>query len=178
MKRGRIDQRGFTIVELLIVIVVIAILAAISVVAYNGVQNRTNDAAIQSDLSNFAKKIRLAEADTGIIPVAGAIRTAGVSTGNATAFSGFTYSPSKAAYATNTLNLFYCSGVSGGTLLFNIAARSKSGIAYRYRSNIGLESMGNTGVNEVNSCVGLDDGYSWAYGYNSSTSVWNGWANN
>ena len=34
-------KRGFTIVELLIVIVVIAILAAISVVAYNGVQERS-----------------------------------------------------------------------------------------------------------------------------------------
>ena len=33
-------SRGFTIVELLIVIVVIAILAAITVVAYNGIQNR------------------------------------------------------------------------------------------------------------------------------------------
>jgi prepilin-type N-terminal cleavage/methylation domain-containing protein len=32
--------RGFTIVELLIVIVVIAILAAITIVAYNGIQSR------------------------------------------------------------------------------------------------------------------------------------------
>jgi prepilin-type N-terminal cleavage/methylation domain-containing protein len=40
---------GFTIVELLIVIVVIAILAAISIVAYTGIQNRANDAALQSD---------------------------------------------------------------------------------------------------------------------------------
>ena len=37
---------GFTIVELLIVIVVIAILAAISLVAYTGVQNSANDAAV------------------------------------------------------------------------------------------------------------------------------------
>jgi prepilin-type N-terminal cleavage/methylation domain-containing protein len=36
MKR---TMSGFTIVELLIVIVVIAILAAISVVAYTGIQN-------------------------------------------------------------------------------------------------------------------------------------------
>jgi len=171
-------KSGFTIVELLIVIVVIGILAAITIVAYNGIQNRTNDAAIQSDLSNYAKKIRLAEADTGSLPVAGAIRTAGVSTGSSTAFPGFTFAPSKSAYHTANLNLFYCSGVSGSTPLFYIAARSKSGTAFRYHSNATLETMGSTSLNEVNSCAGLDDGYSWAYGYNSNTSVWNGWANN
>ena len=37
---------GFTIVELLIVVVVIAILAAITIVAYNGVIAKTNDAAV------------------------------------------------------------------------------------------------------------------------------------
>lgn len=41
---------GFTIVELLIVIVVIAVLAAISVVAYAGIQNRARDSAIMSGL--------------------------------------------------------------------------------------------------------------------------------
>lgn len=36
---------GFTIVELLIVIVVIGILAAITIVSFNGVQNRAKDTA-------------------------------------------------------------------------------------------------------------------------------------
>lgn len=43
MKRAR--QKGFTIVELLIVIVVVGILATISVVAYNGAQQRARNAA-------------------------------------------------------------------------------------------------------------------------------------
>lgn len=44
------NAHGFTLVELLIVIVVVAVLASISVVAYNGIQNRSYDSAIQSDL--------------------------------------------------------------------------------------------------------------------------------
>lgn len=51
---------GFTIVELLIVIVVIAILAAISVVAYNGIQQRSRENAAKSELSQFVKAINLA----------------------------------------------------------------------------------------------------------------------
>jgi prepilin-type N-terminal cleavage/methylation domain-containing protein len=53
----RRKQRGFTIVELLIVIVVIAILAAITIVAYNGIQGRAKVAAMQSNLQQAAKKL-------------------------------------------------------------------------------------------------------------------------
>lgn len=48
---------GFTIVELLIVVVVIAILASITVVAYSGVQNSAHDSAVQSDLRQLAQKV-------------------------------------------------------------------------------------------------------------------------
>lgn len=61
-------QRGFTIVELLIVIVVIGILAAITIVAYNGVQNRAHAAAAQSDLTGAKKKFLLAQIDSGGFP--------------------------------------------------------------------------------------------------------------
>lgn len=56
-------ERGFTIVELLIVIVVIGILAAISIVAYNGVQNRAKTSNAQSTATNVAKKAEIYNTD-------------------------------------------------------------------------------------------------------------------
>jgi len=50
-------KQGFTIVELLIVVVVIAILAAITIVSYNGVQNRAKTSAAQSAASQAGKKL-------------------------------------------------------------------------------------------------------------------------
>ena len=50
-------RRGFTIVELLIVIVVIGILAGISIVAYSGVQSRAQIASVQSDLTQAIQKL-------------------------------------------------------------------------------------------------------------------------
>jgi len=58
-------QTGFTIVELLVVIVVIGILAAITIVAYNGVTARANTAASQTAAGNFAKKAEVYQADGG-----------------------------------------------------------------------------------------------------------------
>ena len=59
---------GFTIVELLIVIVVIAILAAISVVAYTGVQARAKDSARIAKVNDIAKALELYKIDEGQYP--------------------------------------------------------------------------------------------------------------
>ena len=62
------QTRGFTIVELLIVIVVIAILAAISIVAYNGIQKRARDAQRLSDITQIDKALKSYYAVNGTYP--------------------------------------------------------------------------------------------------------------
>jgi len=62
-------KHGFTIVELLIVIVVIGILAAITIVAYNGVQKRAGDAAVKSEVVSALKQIKVfATTNSDIFP--------------------------------------------------------------------------------------------------------------
>jgi general secretion pathway protein G len=61
-------QKGFTIVELLVVIVVIGILAAITVTAYNGVQGRARDAERISDLKNIADALEIYRVNNGAYP--------------------------------------------------------------------------------------------------------------
>ena len=60
-------QTGFTIVELLIVIVVIGILAAITIVAYNGMQQRTRDAKRVNDIAQISKALKVWAVETGEI---------------------------------------------------------------------------------------------------------------
>ena len=62
------NARGFTIVELLIVIVVIALLATIVIVAYNGVQAKAGFTQMQADLSNIRKALLLYHADHDSYP--------------------------------------------------------------------------------------------------------------
>lgn len=65
-ERGSLS--GFTIVELLIVIVVVGILAAITIVGYNGVQDRARQAAAKSDVANAVKSIEAFALTEGIYP--------------------------------------------------------------------------------------------------------------
>lgn len=116
MRRGNSLSKGFTIVELLIVIVVIGILAVIVIVAFNGVQNRAYDTAVRADLSNASKKLGLFYADNGrYVSTTAELDSAGIRM-------------TKSSYAVSpqvTVNLAYCSKSSSRGYI--IVAMSKSG---------------------------------------------------
>lgn len=59
------SRRGFTIIELLVVIVVIAILAAITFVAYGGVQDRAKNTQAKADITQLQKRVDLYAVQNG-----------------------------------------------------------------------------------------------------------------
>lgn len=63
-------EKGFTIVELLVVIVVIGILAAITIVSYSGITNRANIASIQAQLATNSSLLGIYNVENGSYPTA------------------------------------------------------------------------------------------------------------
>lgn len=62
-------RSGFTIVELLVVIVVVAILAGIATVSYSGVRTQTVEANVRSDLNMIGKQLEAYKVLNGRYPM-------------------------------------------------------------------------------------------------------------
>ncbi len=108
-------QSGFTIVELLIVIVVIAILAAITIVAYNGIQGRAQETSVRSDLAQIAKRAAAYNVDKSIFPA------------SSSDFSGaYAVRVNTAMYDTSAVqyNVLYCTSAPTN---YALVAMAKSG---------------------------------------------------
>lgn len=111
---SRHASQGFTIVELLIVIVVIAILAAVTIVSYNGVQQRARTATVLSDLNGAAKTLSLANITNSAYPVD--LTTAKLKASNGTAYQ-YTYTAADNSYCLTAINstIAYMSSSSNPT---------------------------------------------------------------
>lgn len=129
------STQGFTIVELLIVVVVIATLAAISIVAFTGIQNRGYDSAVQSDFSAIAKKLEIAKVELTHYPM------------TISEFpDGFKFS--KGAYDETVVNVMYCLNTSSPDS-YALQAKSKSGAVFQLHNGT-LSSV--TSLSSITTC--------------------------
>ncbi len=78
-----IKQKGFTIVELLIVIVVIGILATLVIVTFSGIQQKGRNSQRQTDVNTLATYVSAYYTDKGYYPTMQDLNTAGWRTTNA-----------------------------------------------------------------------------------------------
>lgn len=163
MKGGKLHiqaKRGFTIVELLMVIIVIDILAAITIVAFTGVQQRTRNTAKVASVQQAVKLVRLYKAENEEYPrsVDG---TWCLTQDNAcTDYSG-TVSSSDNTPLMNELKQYGSPPASAGD---KIETGGRYGIQYLYASNRTLSSQPNPvliiywldGINQM--CAGAVGG--------------------
>ncbi|RYF28608.1 MAG: type II secretion system protein [Chloroflexi bacterium] len=131
-------ESGFTIVELLIVIVVIGILAAITIVAFNGIQNRGKTASAQSAANVIIKKAEAANSVASAYPTSTATFAANnesTLTGSGVDLAAITAgtAPTKSA----TVEYTPCATTSGAGAQVSYYDYTKSGAATKVTQTIG-----------------------------------------
>jgi prepilin-type N-terminal cleavage/methylation domain-containing protein len=143
------NKTGFTIVELLIVIVIIGILAAITIVAYNGIQERARISSVSSALSQVTKKLSLYSVDNSSYP--SDLGTIGVADTDSVKY--------QYDYNNNANPATYCVTATNGSTSYKASSASTA------PSNGGCAGHGQGGVAAITNIVPNPRGQSGASGW-------------
>src|SRR4051812_31540285 len=65
----RMTRRGFTLVELLIVVVIIAVIAAVAIPKFSNSIRRSREASLRAELKLVRQAIDIFKSDTGVYPL-------------------------------------------------------------------------------------------------------------
>ncbi len=161
--RGRLrrEEEGFTLIELMVVVLIIAILLAIAIPTFLGAQDRARDRGAQSDLRNALTAAKtIATDDQGQVDTVTAAAL-GV------AETSITFSATADAASTTTVEVL--SSTSGSTNQVLLVKGSASGKFYAVGTDdtgavISCSATGSGAESAVDSfteCAGLDGTTSW-----------------
>jgi general secretion pathway protein G len=164
-KSNKLD--GFTIVELLIVIVVIGLLAAVAIISYNGITTKAQETSVKNDMRSIGKQLEIYKVEGGRYPTATDLTTLGIKV-------------NKMTYGVNPTGatIFYCVDDVGDT--FSIVARVKSTTLLQYLSSSNQTSVYSGSTTAPQLC--LDSGVpgttsSVTYTPFTSNGSWYPWVN-
>lgn len=167
-------RRGFTIVELLIVVVVIAILAAITIVSYNGITQQASFSKMRSELASINKAIQMYHVKNGSYPIT-PYSVAGSCSGNWCGYSqstGDDFIPGLSPDYISTLPQLPTSSVSNDTYLY----RSPSGTDYKLIRLLqsGLSAAEQDAMADLmtTDCSASINGNRWGYWSSNTSKCW------